>query len=137
MTGKITLISPPDVFLNKAHSIILVNTTSEEQEAISDWFVNQNLKRELSVYFYNNERNLQWLLTAFNIAKYRYVNVSNTRDESGLMLSFLLSLENCYYSINDANQYEIFRLLNNSKIEKITEFLEKAIPIEQDETSEL
>ena len=32
MTGKITLISPPDVYVNRGFSIILVNTTEEEQE---------------------------------------------------------------------------------------------------------
>jgi len=137
MTGKITLISPPDVYVNKAFSIILVNTTSLEQEKISEWFSNNNLSREVSVYFYNNDRNTQWLITAYNVAKYRYVNLSNTKDESGILASYLISMDNCYYSLEDPNEFEIFRLLNTSKVDSIVEFLEKVIPVEQDETSEL
>ena len=137
MTGKITLISPPDVYVNKSYSIILVNTTEAEQEAISNWFQENELKGELCVYFYNNEKNIQWLLMAYNVAKQRYVNLDNTRDESGLLASYLLSLDNCYYTLSDPNHNEVFRLLNTSKIESIIEFLEKVVPIEQVETSEL
>lgn len=137
MTGKITLISPPDVYVNKNFSIILVNTTEEEQEAISNWFGANAVDREVSIYFYNNEKNLQWLVTAFNIAKFRYVNLDNTHDESHLMSSYLLSSENCYYTLSDNNLYEVFRLLNTSKLESVTEFLEKVIPIEHTETPEL
>ena len=137
MTGKITLISPPDVYVNRGFSIILVNTTEEEQEAISNWFGSNNLSKEVSIYFYNNEQNLQWLVTAFNIAQHRYVNVDNSSDQSNFMLSYMLSCDNCYYTTNDQNAHEIFRLLNTSKLESVIEFLEKVIPIDNPETSEL
>lgn len=93
MTAKITLVSPPDVYINKSFSIILVNTTEEEQEAISNWFGANQIDKEVSIYFYNNDRNLQWLATAFNVAKYRYVNLDNTIDESYYFHSYMLSLE--------------------------------------------
>ena len=137
MTAKITLISPPDVYVNKSFSIILVNTTEEEQEAISNWFVANQTDREISIYFYNNEHNLQWLVTAFAVAKYRYVNLDNMTDESHLLASYLLSSDNCYYTLKDNNMYEVFRLLNTSKLESVTEFLDRIIPIEQLETPEL
>lgn len=137
MTGKITLISPPDVYVNKAFSIILVNTDNSEQEKISEWLSTNDISREVSVYFYNNDRNPQWLVTAYNVARYRYVNLNNTKDESGLLASYLISMDNCYYSLTDPNEFEIFRLLNNSRVESIVEFLEKVIPVEQVETSEL
>ena len=137
MTGKITLISPPDVYVNRGFSLILVNTTEEEQEQISNWFGANSLSKEISIYFYNNERNVQWLVTAFNIAKYRYINVDNSHDQSNVLLSYMLSSDNCYYSTNNENAHEIFRLLNTSKLESVTEFLEKVIPIDDPETSEL
>jgi len=137
MTAKITLVSPPDVYINKSFSIILVNTTEEEQEAISNWFGANQIEKEVSIYFYNNDRNLQWLATAFNVAKYRYVNLDNATDESYYFHSYMLSLENCYYSLKDENLYEVFRLLNTSKIETVTEFLDRVIPIDQPETPEL
>lgn len=137
MSAKITLISPPDVYVNRGFSIILVNTTDEEQELISNWFGANNLSKEISIYFYNNERNVQWLVTAFNMAHYRYVNVDNSVDQSNVLLSYLLSAENCYYSTVNPNAAEIFSLLNTSKLDSVTDFLDKVIPIERTETSEL
>jgi len=137
MTGKLTLISPPDVYVNKAFSIILVNSTEEEQEQISNWFGANQVDREISIYFYNNDRNLQWLVTAFNVAKYRYVNLDNTEDESHILASYMLSLDNCYYTCTDVNLNEVCRLLNTSKLESVTEFLDRIIPIEHPETPEL
>jgi hypothetical protein len=137
MTGKITLISPPDVYVNRGFSIILINTTEAEQELISDWFSSHNLSKEISIYFYNNEQNIQWLITAFNMAHCRYVNVDNSTDQSNVLLSYMLSGDNCYYSTANNNTHEIFRLLNTSKLESVTEFLEKVIPIDNPETSEL
>lgn len=137
MTAKITLISPPDVYVNKNFSIILINTTEEEQAAVSNWFGQNELDHEISIYFYNNEKNLQWLVTAFNVAKYRYINLDNTQDESNLMSSYFLSMENCYYTLSDDNLFEVYRLLNTSKLNSITDFLQRVIPIDNTETSEL
>lgn len=137
MTGKITLISPPDVYVNRGFSLILVNTTEAEQEQISEWFGSHDLSKEILIYFYNNERNVQWLLTAFNMAHHKYVNVDNSVDESNVLLSYMLSGDNCYYSTSSKNTHEIFRLLNTSKLDSVIEFLEKVIPIDNPEASEL
>jgi hypothetical protein len=141
MTGKITLISPPDVYVNKSFSIILVNTTDEEEAKITDWFSEQDLHKEVSIYFYNGNNNLQWLVTAFAISKFRYVNVDNTHnleaDNSKFLLSHMLSSDNCYYTLTDNNMFEIYRLLNTSKIDSVTDFLDRVIPIEHDQTPEL
>jgi len=137
MTGKITLISPPDVYVNRGFSVILVNTTEEEQEKISNWFGKNNLRKEISIYFYNNEQNIQWLLTAFNVAHHRYINVDNSRDQSSVLMSYMLSGDNCYYKNTDKNAQEIFGLLNTSKLDDVIEFLEKVIPVDNNEASEL
>jgi hypothetical protein len=137
MPGKITLISPPDVYINRGFSIILVNTTDAEQEAISNWFTENSLDSEISIYFYNNERNLQWLVTAYAMSKYRYINIDNTSDESKLLISHFLSSDNSYYTLSDTNLYEVFRLLNTSKLESVLDFLDKVVPIEHTEASTL
>lgn len=116
---------------------MLVNTTEAEQEAISNWFSKVKLAKEVSIYFYNNEKNVQWLVTAFAVAKHRYINIDNTSDESYLLTSHFLSSDNCYYTLTDPNLFEVFRLLNTSKLNSIEEFLERVIPIEHDEASEL
>jgi len=136
MTGKITLISPPDVFVNKSASIILVNITPGEQESVSNWFSEHPLGRELNIYFYSNEQNISWLVTAYNVAQYRYVNIDNTVDQSGVLTSYLLSLENSYYSTSSNDTFEIFKLLNTSKVDSVIGFLDKVVTNEH-EKSEL
>jgi len=137
MTGKITIVSPPDIYINRTSSIILVNTTEAEQEQVSEWFNQNQLAQELSIYFYNNERDLPWLVMSFAVAQYRYINLDNTQDQSGLLAGHFLSSDNCYYTLSDANLYEVYRLVNTSRLESITEFLDKVISIEHPETSEL
>jgi hypothetical protein len=127
MTGKITLISPPDVFVNKSASIILVNITPGEQESVSNWFSEHPLGRELNIYFYNNEQNISWLVTAYNVAQYRYINIDNAADQSGVLTSYLLSLENSYYSTSSNDTFEIFKLLNTSKVDSVIGFLDKVV----------
>jgi hypothetical protein len=133
MSGKITLVSPPDVHVNNNYSIILINTTEEEQDIISHWLSSKSLKKEITIYFYNNENNLQWLVAANAIAKCKYINLSNTRDNAQFLSSFILSYENCYYSLKDDNMFEIFKLVNTSKVDSIEEFLDRVVPIEHDE----
>lgn len=141
MTGKITLISPPDVYVNKSFSIILINTTDEEESKITDWFASHDLEKELSIYFYNNTNNLQWLVTAFAVAQHRYINLNSTfgskSDNSKFLVSHFLSSDNCYYTLDDENLFEIFRLLNTSKVDSIIDFLDRVIPIEHDKEPEL
>ncbi len=137
MTGKITIISPPDIYINRTQSIILVNTTEQEQEQVSEWFSQNPLEQELSIYFYNNEKNLQWLVMSFAVANNRYINLDNTQDESNLLASHFLSSDNCYYKLTDPNLFEAYRLVNTSKLENITDFLDKVVAIEHVETSEL
>ena len=133
MSGKITLVSPPDVHVNNNFSIILINTTEEEQDVISNWLANKTLSKEITIYFYNNENNLQWLVAANAIAKSKYINLSNTKDNTQFLASFILSYENCYYSLKDENMSEIFKLVNTSRVESIEEFLDRVVPIEHDE----
>lgn len=141
MTGKITLISPPDVYVNKSFSIILINTTDEEESKITEWFASNELEKEISIYFYNGSNDLQWLVTAFAVAKYRYINLKNTfeskSDNSKFLVSHFLSSDNCYYTLDDENLFEIFRLLNTSKVDSIIDFLDRVIPIEHNEESKL
>jgi hypothetical protein len=134
MTGKITLISPPDVFVNKSASIILVNITPGEQESVSNWFSEHPLGRELNIYFYGNEQNISWLVTAYNVAQYRYVNIDNTADQSGVLTSYLLSLENSYFSTSSNDTFEIFKLLNTSKVDSVIGFLDKVVTNEHEKS---
>lgn len=137
MTGKITLISPPDVFVNKSASIILVNINPEEQELISDWFAEHPLGHELNIYFYNNEQNLPWLVTAYNMSSYRYVNLDNAADQSHVLMSYMLSMEDSYYSTNSENTFEIFRLLNTSRLASVVDFLNKVLTSANNEEPQL
>jgi hypothetical protein len=37
MSGKITLITPPDIYENGNHSTLFIHPSDEEQDIISQW----------------------------------------------------------------------------------------------------
>ena len=50
MEGKLTLITPPDIFENESYSILFVHLSDEDQEKVSQWFANSKIKDNLNIY---------------------------------------------------------------------------------------
>ena len=51
MNGKITLITPPDIFENGNKSILLVNLSDADQDAVSKWLSESTFEQNLNIYF--------------------------------------------------------------------------------------
>ena len=66
MTGKITLITPPDIFENSNTSVLFAHITDEEQDVISRWLGNADFKTDVNFYVYSGEPNAMWFLYAMN-----------------------------------------------------------------------
>ena len=60
MEGKITLITPPDVFENDSYSILFVHLNEEDQEIVSKWLASTDIKQNVNIYFYSGEAELNW-----------------------------------------------------------------------------
>lgn len=131
MPSKINLVSPPDTVFNHNFSVVLINTTPEEQEKVSLFLAKQGDEREINIFVYNNESNPTWLLNHVNGKLLTYINVDNTLDISVKYLSYMLSQGNTFFSTADTNSKELFTLLNTNFIENIDDFLKKVYPNEQ------
>ena len=46
MEGKITLITPPDVFENESYSILFIHLSEEDQESVSRWLSTTDIKEK-------------------------------------------------------------------------------------------
>ena len=75
-TGKITLITPPDIFENSNTSILLVHLTDEEQDMASAWLGANEVPNDINIYLYNGEDNVTWFLYAMSRCEYKYINLS-------------------------------------------------------------
>ena len=51
MDGKITLVTPPDIFENGNLSILLVNLSEEDQDTVGKWLSKSDIKENLNIYF--------------------------------------------------------------------------------------
>jgi len=124
MTGKITLITPPDFFENGNLSILLAHTTEEEQKIVSDWFGANDLKENINLYFYNGEPNPAWFLYATNRCDYKYINVDCVNYITQALSGYILSKNNFYYRTDDNDIAEVYEHINTKRIDNITQFLE-------------
>lgn len=125
MTKKINLISPPDRLHNNNFTFNLINTTPEEQEAVSMFLAKNDVAEEVNVYVYNNESNPNWLLETVDGKNNTYINLDNTGDISVKYTSYMLSQSNVYYNTNDDNSSEIYSLINPNRISSVTNFLDR------------
>ena len=65
----ITLITPPDIFENENLSLVFMNISDQEQEDASHWLSNNNIDKNINLYYYQGETNIPWLLHAIAISK--------------------------------------------------------------------
>lgn len=125
MTKKINLISPPDRLHNNNFTFNLINTTPEEQEAVSMFLAKNDVAEEVNVYVYNNESNPNWLLETVDGKNNTYINLDNTGDISVKYTSYMLSTSNVYYSTKDKNTKEVYSLISANYVTDIKQFLDK------------
>jgi len=127
MTAKITLITPPDIFENSNVSVMFMNPSDKDQDISSNW-LSENLKDiNLNVYYFLGEPEIQWLLHAVGVSNNVYFNLDNLPDVSTVMMSYILSKPNVYYTTTNPHIKSIAEHINNNAVDSITEFLEKAL----------
>jgi len=123
MPAKITLITPPDIYQNDQESILFFDLTEKEQKDVVEWL--QSVDHSINIYFYSGEPNITWILHALSCSDYRYVNVNNMSAVTSYLVSYILSKQNVFYSVDDLNVAEIFSHINLNKVSDAIEFLKK------------
>ena len=127
MKGKITLITPPDIFENESYSILFMNLSDQDQEATSQWLARQNIDENINIYFYDNETDIAWILHAFAHCEYKLINLDNSNEIITRLASYLLSKKNSFYKTNDENLSALYQYINRNCITNIENFLERAL----------
>lgn len=129
MQGKITLITPPDFFENENMSLMFVHLSDEDQFKVSEWFGKANLDKNINIYFYNDETNVEWFLYALNRCTFKFVDINRLTSITTILLGHILAKTNLYYKTDDVNTHQICQYLNNNRIINIEDFLEKAFNV--------
>jgi hypothetical protein len=126
MDGKITLITPPDVFENESYSILFIHLHDEDQEVVSKWLANADIKQNVNIYFYSGEQDLTWFFHAAAISEYKYINLDSLNNVTSTLSGYILGKKNVFYKTEDENIAAICQYINQNRITNIESFLERA-----------
>jgi hypothetical protein len=126
MNGKITLITPPDVFENDSHSVLFMHLSETDQEKVSEWLSKSTIKEHINVYFYDQEIALPWLFHAMGRCDYKYIDLNDVNRVTSALSGYILGKKNTFYKINDESLSAVYHYLNQDRITNIESFLEKA-----------
>jgi hypothetical protein len=125
MQGKITLITPPDIFENESKSVIFMHLGDEDQEKVSKWFGESSVEENVNIYFYDNEIDVPWLLHSYARCEYRFVDLRKLNSVTDVLVGYLLGKKNTFYKTDDENTAAICHYINQNRITNIELFLEQ------------
>lgn len=126
MKGKITLITPPDIFENESQSILFMHLSNEDQEQVSKWLAESEIEYNINIYFYSGETSLSWLFHALSRCQYKYIDTDNLNEVSQNLVGYILGKKDTYYKAQDENRTQIYQYINQNRIIDIQSFLERA-----------
>jgi len=129
MEGKITLITPPDVFENDSYSILFIHLSDQDQETVSKWLADSDIKENINIYFYSGETELRWFFHAAAVAEYKYINLDELNDVTTTLSGYILGKKNTYYKTTDENVSAICHYINQNRITKIETFLQRSLNV--------
>ena len=127
MKGKLTLITPPDIFENSNLSILLCHLTDEEQDAVGRWLQLNDVEQNINLYAYAGEPNTVWFLYALNRCEYKYINLDCVNLMTQSLSGYILSRNNVFYRTDNKNLSAIYSHINTNNISKIEDFLESIL----------
>jgi hypothetical protein len=126
MEGKITLITPPDIFENDTYSILFIHLNDADQELVSAWFAKSGIKDNVNIYFYSGETNVSWFFHALARCEYTFMDLNSTNSITASLAGYVLGKKNIFYQSDDENTVAIYSYINQNRITNIESFLERA-----------
>jgi hypothetical protein len=124
MQGKITLITPPDIFENNNYSIFLAHLTTQEQDEASKWLAKCNISKNINLYLYSGEPNTSWFLYAVNRSEHKYINMDHANYITQSLSGYILSNSNSCYSTANDDIAEVYSHINSGRVDSVTQFLQ-------------
>lgn len=137
MQGKITLITPPDIFENSNTSVLFSHIGDEEQKAISQWLSSSEFNTNINFYVYSGEPNTVWFLYALNRCEYKYINIDSVNYITQALSGYILSKSGTYYKTNDANLAGVYSHINGNRVTHVEQFLESVLGAETSDKPQL
>jgi hypothetical protein len=100
MLKKVTLITPPDILHNRTQSILLITPGDDIKDYLDDFL--KTFNANLQVYIYSpSDTDINWALTVATRAQAIIVDCKNMPDDLSHFLSYILSMPNTYYRIEN------------------------------------
>jgi hypothetical protein len=125
MDGKITLITPPDFYENNNKSVLFINISDSDQEKVTKYLSEIELKENYNFYVFTNETNISWLLYAVSRSDYKFIDLDTENHLVNVLASYMLANNNFFYQSSDENFVAIINHLNQNRITDINKFLER------------
>ena len=127
MQGKITLITPPDIFENSNKSVLFIHITDDEQDTISKWLSTSEFNKDINFYVYSGEPNVPWFLYAMNRCEYKYINIDCVNYITQSLSGYILGKGNTYYKTSDENIAAVYSHINSGSVINVEQFLESIL----------
>ena len=124
MESKITLITPPDFFENENVSVLFVNLSDQDQDSISQWLYNAQLKQDINLYVYSGEPEVAWFFYAMARCEYKYINIDGNNSVTQALSGYMLGKSKVFYKTDDATLAEVYSHINSNRIDRVETFLE-------------
>lgn len=100
MANKITIVTPPDIILNRVQTILLITPGSDIKQYLEHFL--GSIKANINIYLYDeNQRDHKWLLTTAVRADVVILDCDNVSEDLNHFLSYIISMPNTYYRIKD------------------------------------
>jgi hypothetical protein len=127
MSGRITLVTPPDIYENSNTSVLFAHINDQDQDIVSKWLANAELKNDVNFYIYNGEPEVPWFFWAMGCCQHKYIDLDVVNDISELLSGYVLSKSNVFYKTENENTAAVVSHINNNRISSIEKFLERIL----------
>lgn len=98
---------------------LLINPTADEKNLVQEWFKDNDV--DMTLYVYNNDKDISWLLNVASTSDSIYFNVDNTSDISYNYISYLISNSKVTYKSQQLN----YNLINQNRTYDINEYIQR------------
>lgn len=131
MSGKLTLISPPDFYENLNTSVLFMNLTDEEYNIASNYLKDSGFNQDMNLYVYSGEPNVPWLFYAFARCEHKYLNLDNLNAITNALSGYLIGSSDLCYKTSDAGLANIYSHISSNRVNNIEDFLERVLDVKK------